>query len=144
MEDEARKAKEFLLAYVIRVEQLRENRDHWQREAERLSALLTQVHGEGAFQKPYWSLFCWRKGRGLGSLREPAESWAAAIMRAEPLCWWAAERERSRAWSRIGGILGGFLATTAGTLARQFKTRMATQPAVGVVPRLRFVNRDCQ
>jgi len=35
-EDEARKSKEFLLAYVEEVEHLRANRDEWQREAERL------------------------------------------------------------------------------------------------------------
>jgi hypothetical protein len=36
----------------IEVEQLRESRDHWRREAERLRALITQV--------PPWSLF-WRR-----------------------------------------------------------------------------------
>jgi FtsZ-binding cell division protein ZapB len=46
--DEARQAKEFLADYVYWVEQLRENRDHWQREAERLNALMAQV--------PEWSL----------------------------------------------------------------------------------------
>ena len=46
--DEARQAKEFLADYVYWVEQLRENRDHWQREAERLNALMAQV--------PHWSL----------------------------------------------------------------------------------------
>lgn len=66
-EDEARKIKEFLLAYVEQVEHLRANRDEWQREAERLSALLAQV--------PHWSLFwarccfyaskTWRKLTGL-------------------------------------------------------------------------------
>ena len=39
-EDEAREIKEILFAYVERVEQLRENRDEWQREAERLSAVM--------------------------------------------------------------------------------------------------------
>ena len=48
-EDEARKIKEFLLAYVEQVEHLRANRDEWQRETERLSALIAQV--------PHWSLF---------------------------------------------------------------------------------------
>ena len=42
-EDEAREIKEILFAYVERVEQLRENRDEWQREAERLSAVMGQV-----------------------------------------------------------------------------------------------------
>jgi hypothetical protein len=66
-EDEARKIKEFLVAYVEQVEHLRANRDEWQREAERLSALLAQV--------PHWSLFwayccfgaskTWRKLTGL-------------------------------------------------------------------------------
>jgi FtsZ-binding cell division protein ZapB len=46
--EEARQAKEFLADYVYWVEQLRENRDHWQREAERLNALMAQV--------PHWSL----------------------------------------------------------------------------------------
>ena len=48
-EDEARKIKEFLFAYVESVEQLRENRDEWQREAERLSAVIGEV--------PRWILF---------------------------------------------------------------------------------------
>jgi FtsZ-binding cell division protein ZapB len=39
-EDETRKIKEFLRAYVEQVEDLRANRDQWQREAERLSALI--------------------------------------------------------------------------------------------------------
>ena len=39
-EDETRKMEEFLLAYVEQVEDLRANRDQWQREAERLSALI--------------------------------------------------------------------------------------------------------
>ena len=42
-EEEARKIKEFLLAYVEQVEHLRANRDEWQREAERLSVLIKQV-----------------------------------------------------------------------------------------------------
>ena len=42
-EDEARDIKEILIAYVERVEQLRENRDEWQREAGRLSAVMAQV-----------------------------------------------------------------------------------------------------
>ena len=42
-EDEAREIKEILFAYVEQVEQLRENRDEWQREAERLSSVMGQV-----------------------------------------------------------------------------------------------------
>ena len=42
-EDEAREIKEILFAYIERVEQLRENRDEWQREAERLSVVMGQV-----------------------------------------------------------------------------------------------------
>jgi FtsZ-binding cell division protein ZapB len=42
-EDEAREIKETLFAYVEWVEQLRENRDEWQREAERLSSMIGQV-----------------------------------------------------------------------------------------------------
>ena len=74
-EDEARKMKEFLLAYVERVEHLRANRDQWQREAERLSALIAQV--------PHWSLFwarccfdaskTWRKLTGLRPARDVAD-----------------------------------------------------------------------
>ena len=52
-EDEARKIKEILFAYVELVEQLRENRDEWQREAERLSAVMGQV--------PRWVLL-WARG----------------------------------------------------------------------------------
>jgi FtsZ-binding cell division protein ZapB len=52
--DEARKTKEVLAEYVDCVEQLRENRDHWQREAERLGALIAQV--------PHWSLL-WARFR---------------------------------------------------------------------------------
>jgi FtsZ-binding cell division protein ZapB len=48
-EDEARKMKEFLPAYVERVEHLCADRAHWQREAERLNALIAKV--------PRWSLF---------------------------------------------------------------------------------------
>jgi FtsZ-binding cell division protein ZapB len=51
-EDEARKIKEFLVAYAEWVEQLRENRDEWQREAERRSAVMGQV--------PHWVLLCAR------------------------------------------------------------------------------------
>ena len=69
-EDEARKIKEFLLAYVDQVEHLRASRDQWQREAEHLSALLAQV--------PHWSLFlarccldaskAWRKLTAIGAV----------------------------------------------------------------------------
>ena len=51
-EDEARKIKEFLVEYAEWVEQLRENRDEWQREAERRSAVMGQV--------PHWVLLCAR------------------------------------------------------------------------------------
>ena len=53
-EDEARKVKDFLVEYVEWVEQLRENRDEWQREAERRSAVMEQV--------PHWALL-WARGR---------------------------------------------------------------------------------
>ena len=53
-EDEARKIKEFLVEYGEWVEQLRENRDEWQREAERRSAVIGQV--------PHWALL-WARGR---------------------------------------------------------------------------------
>jgi FtsZ-binding cell division protein ZapB len=78
-EDEAHKMKEFLLAYVERVEHLRANRDQWQREAERLNALIAQV--------PHWSLFwarccfdawkAWRKLTGLRPARVVAGTIAA-------------------------------------------------------------------
>jgi FtsZ-binding cell division protein ZapB len=74
-EDEARKTKEFLLAYVEQVEQLRANRDQWQQEAERLSALIAPV--------PHWSLFwarccfdaskTWRKLTGLRAAHDVAD-----------------------------------------------------------------------
>ena len=53
-ENEARKIKEFLVEYAEWVEQLRENRDEWQREAERRSAVMRQV--------PRWALL-WARGR---------------------------------------------------------------------------------
>ena len=53
-EDEARKVKDFLVEYVEWVEQLRENRDEWQREAERRGAVIGQV--------PHWALL-WARGR---------------------------------------------------------------------------------
>jgi FtsZ-binding cell division protein ZapB len=71
-DDEARKIKEFLLAYVEQVEHLRANRDEWQREAERLSALIARV--------PHWSIFwarccfdaskTWRELTGLWAARD--------------------------------------------------------------------------
>src|SRR5262245_15394174 len=74
-EDEARKMKELLLAYVERVQHLRANRDQWQREAERLSDLIARV--------PRWSLFwarcccdaseTWRKLTGLRPARDVAD-----------------------------------------------------------------------
>ena len=51
-EDEARKIREFLIEYIEWVEQLRESRDEWQREAERRSAVMGQV--------PHWVLLCAR------------------------------------------------------------------------------------
>ena len=53
-EDEARKIREFLIEYIEWVEQLREGRDEWQREAERRSAVMGQV--------PHWVLL-WARGR---------------------------------------------------------------------------------
>ena len=70
-EDEARKIKEFLLAYVEQVEHLRANRDEWQREAERLSVLIGQVSPWLRF----WALCCfsssetWRKLTNLWAAR---------------------------------------------------------------------------
>jgi FtsZ-binding cell division protein ZapB len=63
MEEEARKTKEFLLAYVA---PLMESRDQWQREADRLRALLAQVHEE-TFKKPHWTLLWWRRRLGLST-----------------------------------------------------------------------------
>jgi FtsZ-binding cell division protein ZapB len=53
-EDEARKINEFLVEYGEWVEQLRENRDEWQREAEHRGAVMGQV--------PHWVLL-WARGR---------------------------------------------------------------------------------
>jgi hypothetical protein len=61
MENEARKTKEFLFAHIDRI---MDCRDQWQREAERLSALMAQVPcsaHEETLNKPHWSLFWWRK-----------------------------------------------------------------------------------
>lgn len=61
MESEARKTKEFLIAHIDR---LIDSRDHWQREAERLSALMARVpcsaHDETLNRPPHRSLFWWR------------------------------------------------------------------------------------
>jgi hypothetical protein len=48
MESEASKANEFLVAHF---DSIMDSRDHWRREAERLSALY-----EKALNKPHWSL----------------------------------------------------------------------------------------
>src|SRR3954447_16808553 len=53
-DEEARKIKEFLLAYVEQVEHLRANRDEWQREAERLSMQIGQMSPWLRF----WARFC--------------------------------------------------------------------------------------
>jgi hypothetical protein len=59
-EDEARKTKEFLFAYIDRVVA---SRDRWRREAERLRVLTTDApcaaHARTR-EKPHWSLFWWR------------------------------------------------------------------------------------
>jgi FtsZ-binding cell division protein ZapB len=69
-EDEARKIKEFLLAYVERVEHLRADRDEWQQEAERLSALITQVPRWLIFWARYW-LDVWETWQELTAPRRP-------------------------------------------------------------------------
>ena len=69
-EDEARKIKEFLLDYVERVEQLRADRDEWQREAERLSALIRQVPRWLIFWARYW-LDVWKTWQELTAPRRP-------------------------------------------------------------------------
>jgi FtsZ-binding cell division protein ZapB len=60
-EQEARETKEFLVAHIDR---LMQSRDRWQREAERLGALLARApgseHEETSAAKPRWSLFRWR------------------------------------------------------------------------------------
>lgn len=62
MEEEACSTKEFLSASVNRIMQ---SRDHWQREAERLSALIAQV--------PPWSLFWRRCLDALRAWRKPSD-----------------------------------------------------------------------
>jgi hypothetical protein len=54
-ENEARKTNEFLVAQLDRV---MDNRDQWQQEAERLSALCLEY--ERMLNPPHWSLF-WRR-----------------------------------------------------------------------------------
>ena len=105
-EDEARKIKEFLLAYVERVEYLRANRDEWQREAESLSALIGQV--------PHWPLFwarccfdaskTWRKLTGLwADVRELTRpSVIGATLLQEKLRRWR--------WPEMGRALGDITA----------------------------------
>jgi hypothetical protein len=69
-EEEARKMKEFLSAYVDRVEQLRDSRDQWRGEAERLSALIAQVREE-TLKKP--GLFA---SKGWRNLKKGLRLWA--------------------------------------------------------------------
>jgi FtsZ-binding cell division protein ZapB len=69
-EDEARKIKEFLLAYVERVEHLRAERDEWQQEAERLRALITLVPRWWIFWARYW-LDVWETWQELTAPRRP-------------------------------------------------------------------------
>jgi FtsZ-binding cell division protein ZapB len=60
IENEARETKEFLIAHIDR---LMESRDRWQREAERLGALMAQMPcpaHEAPPDRPHWSLFWWR------------------------------------------------------------------------------------
>jgi hypothetical protein len=61
IESEARETKEFLIAHIDR---LMESRDRWQREAERLGALMAQVPcqaRDASLDRPHWSLFWWRR-----------------------------------------------------------------------------------
>ena len=56
----ARKTEEFLFAQIDRVI---DSRDRWQREAERLGALVADLpcpDDEEAVEKPYWPLSWWR------------------------------------------------------------------------------------
>ena len=69
-EEEARKMKEFLAAYVDRVEQLRDSRDQWKGEAERLSALIAQGH-EMTLKKPRWFA-----SKGWRNLKKGLRLWA--------------------------------------------------------------------
>jgi hypothetical protein len=85
-EEEARKMKEFLAAYVDRVEQLRQSRDHWRREAERLSALTAQGH-EQRLKKPHWfASKAWR------NLKTCLQLWATGDLIWHPPrrhLWWS-------------------------------------------------------
>ena len=59
-EDEARKTEQFLFAHLDRVI---DSRDRWQREAERLSALIADMPcatDDEALEKPHRSLVWWR------------------------------------------------------------------------------------
>ena len=59
-EDEARKTEEFLFAHLDR---LIDSRDRWQREAQRLSALIPDMPcatDDEALEKPHRSLSWWR------------------------------------------------------------------------------------
>jgi hypothetical protein len=69
-EEEARKMKEFLAAYVDRVEQLRDSRDQWRGEAERLSTLMAQGH-EATLKKPRWFA-----SKGWRNLKKGFRLWA--------------------------------------------------------------------
>jgi hypothetical protein len=55
MENEARKTNELLVAYIDRI---MENRNEWQREAERLGALCPKY--QKTLDKARWPLFWWR------------------------------------------------------------------------------------
>jgi hypothetical protein len=64
-EDEARKTEQFLFAHLDRVI---DSRDRWQREAERLSALVADLPAEAeteTLEKPQRSLIWWRNTRWL-------------------------------------------------------------------------------
>jgi hypothetical protein len=64
-EDEARKTEQFLFAHLDRVI---DSRDRWQREAERLSALVADLPTEAeteTLEKPQRSLVWWRNTRWL-------------------------------------------------------------------------------
>jgi hypothetical protein len=59
-EDEARKTEQFLFAHLDRVI---DSRDRWQREAERLAALMADTpspEAEDEFDRPQRSRFWWR------------------------------------------------------------------------------------
>ncbi|HEX5846418.1 MAG TPA: hypothetical protein VFY53_09095 [Rhodoplanes sp.] len=52
-----RAMEKFLFAIIGRI---MDSRDQWQREAERLGALMAQVKHEDRRNKPHWLLFSWR------------------------------------------------------------------------------------